>query len=92
MYIHALLGDFAEHGTLAAMCDTDPTRMAYWNRLIAEKHGAEAVPTYAADRFDEMLREQKIDRVIVTTVDATHDDYICPAPWRRAATSSPNSR
>ncbi len=79
MYIHALLGDFAEHGTLAALCDTSATRMAYWNGVAQKDHASEPIPAFAADGFDRMLRERKIDRVIVTTMDATHDDYICRA-------------
>ena len=79
MYIHALAGDFAEHGTLAALCDTSPTRLAHWSNLVQRKHGHEPVATYPADAFEKMLQEQRIDRVIVTTVDAAHDAYICRA-------------
>lgn len=79
MYVRALLGDFASHGTLVALCDTSPTRMAYWNGVAKEEYGTDPIPTFAAEHFEAMLREQRIDRVIVTTVDATHDGYICGA-------------
>ena len=29
--------------------------------------------------FAKMLKEQKLDVLVVTTVDATHDEYIIPA-------------
>ncbi len=34
---------------------------------------------YAAQDFDEMLRKEKPDVVIVTTIDRTHDEYIIRA-------------
>jgi predicted dehydrogenase len=37
------------------------------------------VPAYAADQFDDMLREQKPDEVFVCTKDSTHHDYIVRA-------------
>ncbi len=37
------------------------------------------VPTYQAERFDEMLRDQRPDLVVVCTVDATHDRYVVAA-------------
>ncbi|MEZ4719761.1 MAG: Gfo/Idh/MocA family oxidoreductase [Caldilineaceae bacterium] len=38
-----------------------------------------AVPGYRADEFEQMIAETLPDTVIVTTKDATHDDYICRA-------------
>ena len=37
------------------------------------------VPGYRADEFERMIAETRPDTVIVTTKDATHDDYICRA-------------
>ena len=79
MFSRALLGDHREHGELAAYCDVNTTRMNYWNRYYGQELGTDPIPTYTADRFDEMIREQKIDRVIVTTVDRVHHKYICRA-------------
>ena len=78
MFINAALDDFADYAELVALCDISPTRMAHWNRVIADKAGR-AVPAYAADRFDEMVAEAKPDAVIVTTVDAEHHHYIIRA-------------
>ena len=78
MFINAALGDFADHARLVALCDPSPTRMAHWNRRIADKTG-EPLPTYAPDDFDRMIEEARPDAVIVTTVDALHHRYIIRA-------------
>ena len=79
MYITALVGKHADAGVLCAMCDTNQSRMDYWNRYIGEKYGHAPVPTYKAADFDRMIAEQKPDKVIVTSVDRTHHKYICRA-------------
>lgn len=41
--------------------------------------------------FAKMLDEQKLDVLVVTTVDATHDEYIIPALYKgvRVLTEKP---
>ncbi|MEU9632068.1 Gfo/Idh/MocA family oxidoreductase [Streptomyces luteogriseus] len=63
---------------VAALCDPNPTRMAFHNRLLAET-GAPAATPWEPDRFTALLAEEGIDEVVVTTVDAEHDRYIVPA-------------
>ncbi|MGW0611519.1 Gfo/Idh/MocA family protein [Streptomyces sp. NPDC002788] len=63
---------------VAALCDPSPTRMAFHNRLLAET-GAPAATTWEPERFPDLLAEEGIDEVVVTTVDAEHDRYIVPA-------------
>ncbi|MFE0257581.1 Gfo/Idh/MocA family protein [Streptomyces sp. NPDC059010] len=63
---------------VAALCDPSPTRMAFHNRLLAEA-GEPAATQWEPDRFTEMLAQEGIDEVVVTTVDAEHDRYIVPA-------------
>lgn len=79
MYSRALLSDFSEHGRLVAMCDTNPLRMSYWNRVFQQDYGIPELPVYAPDEFETMLEQEKVDTVIVTTVDRTHHAYICRA-------------
>jgi len=64
---------------LVGFCDVNPTRMAVHNRLLKEGHDLPEVPAYAAADFRKMLVEQRVDSVIVTSVDRTHDDYIVAA-------------
>ena len=89
MYLTALTETFREGNELVAICDTNPGRLAYSGGL-AEAAGAKP-GRYLAAEFDRMLSEQKPDAVIVTTPDATHDEYIVRAldSGRDAITEKP---
>jgi predicted dehydrogenase len=63
---------------VAALCDPNPTRMAFHNRLLAEA-GEPAAAQWEPDHFADLLAKEGIDEVVVTTVDAEHDRYIVPA-------------
>ena len=75
MYFDALLGPHATDGVPVALCDTNPTRIDYYQRLW----GGPPLPTYPADGFEDMLRETHPDAVVITSVDATHADYAVAA-------------
>jgi len=75
----ALAGTYRETSELLAFCDINQTRMDYANKLLKEKYGYHAVPTYKSDEFDRMIGEQRPDAVIVTSVDRTHHRYIIRA-------------
>jgi predicted dehydrogenase len=77
MYQGAITGKYRDNNELVALCDTNPGRLALAARS-AKSAGANP-KTYAAADFDRMLAEAKPDVVIVTTPDATHDDYIVRA-------------
>lgn len=74
MYRDALLKTFAETSALVAACDINPLRAQAWQADLGEK-----IPIYEPARFDDMIREQRVDKVIVTSMDRTHDHYICAA-------------
>ena len=63
---------------VAALCDLSPTRMAYHNRLLAQA-GNSAASLWSPGAFTEMLAQEGITDVVVSTVDALHDHYIVPA-------------
>ena len=67
-----------EHIEVAALCDPNRVRMAYHNRLLAAA-GRPPARTYPPDGFAELLRTERIDTVVVTTIDALHNTYIVPA-------------
>src|SRR4051794_11388883 len=71
-FIGPLVQRFREYAELVALCDISPTRMAYHNARLAGLLKYHAVPTYRADQFEQMIREQKANVVIVTTKDSTH--------------------
>ncbi|MFA5645464.1 MAG: Gfo/Idh/MocA family oxidoreductase [Candidatus Ratteibacteria bacterium] len=87
LYSEAIVGTYKESAQLLAICDSNPGRMDVRNKLFTDPDpsrfpGREPVPavkTYTDDKFDKMLKEENPDTVIVTSMDSTHDDYICRA-------------
>jgi predicted dehydrogenase len=78
-FIEPLVTRHGDRGELVALCDLSPARLDHYNGLLAGRLGYRALPTYPADRFEQMLQEQRPDAVIVTSKDATHHDYIVRA-------------
>ncbi len=74
-----LATEYAASSTLVGLCDVSPTRMDFFNRTVLARHHFPPVPTAAPAGFEELLRTQRADSVIVTTVDRTHHDYIVRA-------------
>ncbi len=79
MFLDALAGKYAGSCELVGLCDVSPSRMAWHNKRLGEKFNHPPVPTFAPADFDRMIREQKADAVIVTTVDSTHHQYVIRA-------------
>ncbi|MFF5567025.1 Gfo/Idh/MocA family protein [Streptomyces sp. NPDC012623] len=80
LYTEALGGPYADRAELVGLCDVNTHRMTVHNGWIsAARPGRPPVPAYPAGRFDEMLRRERVDLVVVCGVDRTHDDYIVRA-------------
>jgi predicted dehydrogenase len=78
MFERAIAHDHAATSSLVALCDTNPVRVRAHQRLLAEL-GAPPAAAYDAGDFAEMLAKERVDAVIVTTMDSTHADYITQA-------------
>ena len=78
-FTDALAGPYADRAELVGFCDVNPTRMSVHNRWLAEQQEYPAIPQYAAEDFGRMLEEQRVEAVVVTSMDRTHDDYIVAA-------------
>jgi predicted dehydrogenase len=78
LYRDAILGSHAASAELVGLCDANAGRLEL-SRERCRRHGGEAPAGYLAADFDRMLRERRPDTVIVTTLDAVHDDYIVRA-------------
>lgn len=78
-FYEAIADDFSDTSELVAFCDINQTRMDYANKVLQEKYKYNPIPTYTCDKFDDMIREQKPDVVIVTSIDRTHHTYIIRA-------------
>ena len=77
LYLEAMADRFAETAEVVALCDTNEGRLRLRAGWLRER-GIE-VETYPETAFDRMVAETEPDIVIVTTPDATHDQYICRA-------------
>jgi predicted dehydrogenase len=77
-FIRSLVTNHADRAELVALADVNPARIQAHNRWLGEL-GHSPVPGYPAEDFGAMLDNEKVDAVIVTTVDATHERYIVAA-------------
>ncbi|NEB77424.1 Gfo/Idh/MocA family oxidoreductase [Streptomyces sp. SID14478] len=76
MYTRAL--GARAHYDVALLADPSATRIAHHNRLLTSL-GAPRATACAPEDFARSLRAHRIDEVVVTTIDATHDTYITTA-------------
>lgn len=60
---------------VVALCDSNSVRMAFHNRMLLAA-GRRTAHQWPPARFEEMLRVERIELLVVTSVDATHDRYI----------------
>jgi predicted dehydrogenase len=77
LYTIPISAQYRDTAELVAFCDNNKGRL----RLAQDwARGQDIeVPIYEAQDFDRMIAETKPDVVIVTTIDGTHDHYICRA-------------
>lgn len=78
MYQRAIQEDYRDHAALVGLCDINPGRLEL-ARSKSAGYGAKAPTGYAPADFERMIRENRVQFVIVTTMDATHDEYIIRA-------------
>jgi predicted dehydrogenase len=78
-FYEAIAGKYSETSELVAFCDVNQTRMNYANKILKEKYNYNELPTYKATEFEEMIKNEKPDIIIVTSVDRTHHKYIIKA-------------
>ncbi len=76
MFYEAISTTFKDSSELLAFCDINQTRMDYANNEMKEKYKAKPVRTYKHTEFDLMIKKEKPDCVIVTSIDRTHHLYI----------------
>lgn len=80
MFINYLARKGKEVGAeLVGFCDANPGRMAYYNNELENGLSHPRVAESAPDRFEQLLKDQRANGVIVTTVDRTHHEFICRA-------------
>ena len=95
-FVRSLVTAHRDRAELVAFADVNVKRIAAHNRWLGEI-GHPAVPAYHADAdgsldwFATMLDKERVDVVLVTSVDATHERYIVAAldAGRRVITEKP---
>jgi predicted dehydrogenase len=78
MFVRSIVQDHADDAELVALLDSNPGRLAAHNRWLGEL-GHPPVALYPAADFTAALEHERVDAVVVCTVDATHDEYIVAA-------------
>ncbi|WP_250002855.1 Gfo/Idh/MocA family protein [Actinoplanes sp. M2I2] len=74
MFIRAVTGDHAGTSELVALADVNQSRMDAHNGWLTTP-----VPTYQAADLAAMLARERVDELIVTSVDSTHAGHIVTA-------------
>lgn len=77
-FVRSLVTAHREQAELVAFADINQARIRAHNRWLGE-FGHPPVPAYHADDFALMLERERVDTVIVTSMDATHERYIVAA-------------
>ena len=78
MFRRAVTETYGADNELVGLCDVNPTRLALSANAVPDP-GGNGVATYDAAEFGRMLSEQRPDKVIVTTPDYLHHEYIVAA-------------
>lgn len=74
MFVRALTAEHRDTCELVALADPNPVRIGVHNARLPAP-----VPAYPAAEFATMLRRERVDVAIVSTVDRYHDEYIVAA-------------
>ncbi|WP_117194312.1 Gfo/Idh/MocA family protein [Rhizobium terrae] len=77
MFRRAVTETYGDENTLVGLCDVNEKRLALSASHVSV--GGNGIATYRAEQFQEMVREQKPDTVIVTVPDYLHHEYIVEA-------------
>lgn len=72
MWGTGVVNEYSDYVQMVGLCDINPKRVDFARTLIGEN-----IPTFTD--FDEMIRCTKPDKVIVTTVDCFHSQYVVRA-------------
>ncbi|KIC66839.1 Gfo/Idh/MocA family protein [Pseudarthrobacter phenanthrenivorans] len=76
MYVRAIFGKHADTAELVAFSDVNPGRVEFYQKLIQELGAPGPVASFDPAELTSFVQANAIDRIIVTTPDYTHADYI----------------
>ncbi len=78
MFRRAVTETYEATNKLVGLCDSNQGRLALSAGKVPDP-GGNGIATYQAEQFDDMLREQQPDKVVVTVPDYLHHEYIVRA-------------
>ncbi len=78
MYVDAIAGPYAEHAQLVAICEPNPVRAALAVQRAVDA-GVPAPSTWHPDSLEELIRAERVDRVVITARDDLHAPLIVRA-------------
>jgi predicted dehydrogenase len=79
MYIRAIFGKHSDTAELVAFSDVNRGRVEFYQKLIQELGATGPVASFDPEDLTSFIQANNIDRVVVTTPDYTHADYIVEA-------------
>jgi predicted dehydrogenase len=79
MYIRAVFGKHADTAELVAFSDVNPGRVEFYQGLIQELGAPGPIASFDPADLTAFIQANNIDRVVVTTPDYPHADYIVEA-------------
>jgi predicted dehydrogenase len=78
LYVDALIGPHRADGEIVAWIEPNPVRAAAFDAKVAAAVGGTR-PRYDPADLEQALAQEKVDRIIVTSVDRTHADVVTRA-------------
>lgn len=77
LYLDAMAGDHRDDAELVALVDRNPGRVAVHRRRLAEA-GLDLNDVVSGDpgQLEQLIIDQRVDRMIITSPDYTHADFI----------------
>ncbi|GGO58742.1 dehydrogenase [Microbacterium nanhaiense] len=75
MYVDAITDTYRDIAELVALCDPNTARAAYYVERITAA-GAPAPSVWGPDDLEKLIRDERIDRVIICSRDDTHAELI----------------
>ncbi|GAB3794300.1 Gfo/Idh/MocA family oxidoreductase [Humibacter antri] len=85
MYIDAIIGPHADVAELVAALDPNQGRLEHYVNHVAQQVRAGSAPdagtpvTAHPDELERIIRDERVERVIVTSPDFTHAEYVSRA-------------
>ena len=78
-FLDAIVGNHRANCELVGFCDPSATRMNWHNQRLKNRFQHAPVPSYGPKDFEAMIGQERVETVLVTTMDCLHHEYIIRA-------------